>query len=150
VDILTTDNDKKSIEVVATKATPVEVICITLHSKEVTTKGPSFGLSTINKGCFVEAGISLLGTDLGSIRLTYSNSIPGLQGDVTVRAGFLPGGSATVSFELVYKDGKNRLRFVGLPAVFDDIINALQLIETIRDLSKADGSPCGAITLAFE
>lgn len=150
VDIFTTDKNKTGIQIVATKATPVEVICITLHAKDLTTKGPSFGLSTIDKGCFVEAGISLFSTDVGSIKLTYSNSIPGLRGDVTVRAGFLPGGSATVSFELVHKNGKNRLRFVGLPSVFDDIITAVQLIENIRDLSKADGSACGAITLAFE
>ncbi|KAF8644531.1 hypothetical protein AX16_008407 [Volvariella volvacea WC 439] len=148
-----TDEKLRGIKIKGAKKTPVEVLCITLTGAVDTTIGPELALSTrpADKGCSVAAGIRLFGTDLGSITLLYDSSVPRFLGTVNIKGfSFLPGGQASISFELVEVNGKNRLRFVGLPALFDNLVQAIQIIEKIKEFSAADGSPCGAVTLAFE
>ncbi|KAG9122188.1 hypothetical protein FRC07_001538 [Ceratobasidium sp. 392] len=143
--------EDKGFSISGTKATPVEVLGLVLHGATSEAAGPRLRFSTRakDKGCSIEAGLKLFGTSVGSITLAYNSQKSQFLGTVGVKAKFLPGGQASVSFELVKKDEKHVLRLVELPAVFDDLVKAMHIIETIKKLSAADGSPCGAITLAF-
>ncbi|KAA1478240.1 hypothetical protein DENSPDRAFT_662235 [Dentipellis sp. KUC8613] len=153
LDIIGENKSQRGVRIAGTKSTPVTVVCIVLHGRDgATTEGPSFGLSTCDsdKGCFITAGVTFLGSEIGSTILSYRPSSSSFLATVDVKASFLPKGQAEISFELVRKDDRNRLRFVNLPAIFEDLIEALQIIEVIEKLSALDGSPCGAIKLAFD
>ncbi|KDQ09351.1 hypothetical protein BOTBODRAFT_58709 [Botryobasidium botryosum FD-172 SS1] len=144
---------KKGITIEGTKDKPVEVVCLVLHGKEEKDKGkgPKFGLSTVagDKYCYVEGGITLFGTYVGSAKLSYHSGpkSPRFMGDV--QPSFLQAPNNSISFELVKTDDKTRLRFTNLPAAFDDLIKAGDIIKKIGELSTADKSPCGVIKLAF-
>ncbi|KAG9124566.1 hypothetical protein FRC07_011106 [Ceratobasidium sp. 392] len=146
-----TGGDNKGISISGTKVTPVEVFCLTLHGTTVQTEGPRFRFSTRakDKGCSIEAGLTLFGTNIGSIILAYDSQKSRFLGTVDIKAEFLPGGHASVSFELVKKGDKHVLRLVGLPAEYNDLIGADDIIDGIRKRSAKDKSPCGAIELAF-
>jgi len=143
--------DGKGISITGSKKTPVSVIGIDLYNKSDKEKGPSFGLSTChsNKGAFIEGGVALFGTELGSITISYDPAKNRFVGSIDVKAKFLPDGHALIAIELVREGGKRHLRFVNLPTIFDDIIKAVHIIDEIYKLSSQDGSPCGAIKLAF-
>ncbi|KAG8714487.1 hypothetical protein FRC09_017556 [Ceratobasidium sp. 395] len=149
VDIL--GGDERGVTISGTKKTPVEVLGLTLHGATSETEGPRFSFSTgKNKGCSIAAGLKVFGTSVGSVQLAYKSESSQFLGSATVKAQFLPGGQASVSFELTKKDGKHVFRLVELPAVFDDLVKAIHIIDTIRKLSALDGNPCGAMTLAFD
>ncbi|CCO35661.1 hypothetical protein BN14_09779 [Rhizoctonia solani AG-1 IB] len=152
LDILRGDDNERGIKFTGTKATPIEFLGLVLHGKSDATQGPSFSFSTqkANKGCSFEAGLKLFGTDLGSITLAYSSQPSHFSGTVDIKADFIPGGSASVSFEILEKNGKHTLRFVDLPTVMDDVIQAVHIIENIEKFSAADGSKCGPLKLAFD
>ncbi|KAG8786455.1 hypothetical protein FRC12_016523 [Ceratobasidium sp. 428] len=148
VDIL--DGGDRRITMSGTKKAPVEVLGIVLHGATSETEGPCFSFSTGKNKCSIAAGLKLFGTSVGSIELTYNSQNSQFFGHATLMAGFLPGGQASVSFELTKTNGRYVLRLVELPAAFGDVVKAIDIIDTIWKLSAADGSPCGAITLVFD
>ncbi|KAG8794855.1 hypothetical protein FRC12_020712 [Ceratobasidium sp. 428] len=143
--------EDRGVTISGTKKAPVEVLGLTLHGATSETEGPRFSFSTgKNKGCSIAAGLKVFGTSVGSVDLTYKSQSSQFLGNATVKAQFLPGGQASVSFELTKKGGKHVFRLVELPAVFDDLVKAIHIIDTIRKLSALDGNACGAMTLAFD
>ncbi|KAF9072536.1 hypothetical protein BDP27DRAFT_1320116 [Rhodocollybia butyracea] len=158
LDILGGNNNDSGIKATATKAAPVEVICVTLHGvKGAKTTGPSFGFSTVQndgRGFFIQAGVALFETTIGDIVLSYdlnppSPEVQGFHGklrtsDVDIK--FLP--NVEVEFELVKIGGEYRLRFVKLPTVFQAFLDAAKLASTIYDLTEKD--KCGAVELLFD
>ncbi|KAG8769661.1 hypothetical protein FRC12_004823, partial [Ceratobasidium sp. 428] len=149
VDIL--GGDDRRITISGTKKTPVEVLGVILHGPTSETEGPRFSFSTgKHEECSVAAGLKLFGTEIGSIGLIYNSQNSQFLGKVAVKAQFIPGGQASVSFELAKRNGKYVFRFVELPAAFDELVTAMHIINTIRKLSALDGNPCGAIELAFD
>src|ERR1700733_4351740 len=135
----------KGISITGSKKTPVSVIGIDLHDKSDKKEGPSFGLSTCDsdKGAFIEGGVTLFGTELGSIKISYEPAKNRFVGSIDVKAKFLPDGHALIAVELVSENGKRHLRFVNLPTIFDDIIKAIHIIDEIYKLSSQDGISCG-------
>ncbi|KAF5373520.1 hypothetical protein D9757_010480 [Collybiopsis confluens] len=152
------DDEKKSgIKAVASKLTPVNVLCVTLHGiNNSTSTGPSFGFSTVQSdspGFFISAGIALFGTTIGDAKLSYNPNPPnsastGFSGEFTMGSAVKFLENQKISFELVKEGGKNRLRFVNLPTLFQDFIDAAKFLEAIKQASAKDA--CGALDLVFD
>ncbi|KAG8762250.1 hypothetical protein FRC11_010286 [Ceratobasidium sp. 423] len=150
VDIHSGDKDSKGITIAGVKKKPVEVLGLTLHGKAVKTEGPRFKFSTVSeeKGCSVETGLTLFDTDLGSVSLSYNSKDSRFRGNVDIKAQFLPNGHASVTFELANNNGKHVLRFVELPAMFDELLEAIHIIDSIKKLSAGDR--CGVLDLVID
>ncbi|KAG5633062.1 hypothetical protein DXG03_008630, partial [Asterophora parasitica] len=86
----------------------------------------------------------------GGLIAKYDVSTNRFQGDLGVKADFIPGkGEVSIKFQIAKGDDqKMHFRFLDLPADFDDVIKELRFIKAIQELSKKD--KCGMLTLAFK
>ncbi|KAF8755521.1 hypothetical protein RHS01_05232 [Rhizoctonia solani] len=142
------DNDGLGFELTGTKASPIKFLGTVFHGKKEDT-GPSFHFSNrdSNKVCSLTGGINLFGTDIGSVSLDYNASTSlfcGESHDSKLEFLWEP-----IAFELTKQDENYILRFAKIPAIFKDLIKAMEIAKKIEELSEADGSPCGVIKLVL-
>ncbi|KAF8699835.1 hypothetical protein RHS03_06860, partial [Rhizoctonia solani] len=142
------DNDGLGFELTGTKASPIKFLGTVFHGKKEDT-GPSFHFSNrdSNKVCSLTGGINLFGTDIGSVSLEYNASTSlfcGESHDSKLEFLWEP-----IAFELTKKEENYILRFAKIPAIFKDLIKAIEIAKKIEELSEADGSPCGVIKLVL-
>jgi hypothetical protein len=153
IDIESDTPEEKGVVIRAQKHSAVKLAFLVLHKEGVVEAGPTLSMSTRakDKGCSINAGITLFATVVGSLGLTYDKGNEKFTGTLTVEMKedlpFLPE-KTRIGFELVKKGDKHVFRPIGIPTIFQDVLGSAELIKEIRKLSE--GNKCGALDMLFK
>ncbi|KDN34169.1 hypothetical protein RSAG8_12734, partial [Rhizoctonia solani AG-8 WAC10335] len=133
----TEDKTNEGITIAGEKTKPVKVLALTLRGAEDPSKGPKFAFSTgPSKECSIATGVALFDRDLGTATVKYEFGKSRFTGTVRLPKDIPILSEKQVEFELTEQKGKNVLRIVGIPAMFDNLPIVGEIFNQVKLLRK--------------